>query len=184
MQLDAKSLCMQIVIGGNCPSLSFSLQKILRLCTEGFVTKELLDLYHLDELKNFAANIFLKVGVLVTYLDPCINWLVTYWEPCIERRDCHYITSSIGYSDKDSTVDWYQILGFLLLVTTCFDNSRFSGVVTLNSPGEILPQWFSPFINKSPVSNLFSGAFNLVGDLFVLPRLLHIIESNQFHLAN
>ena len=36
----------------------------------------------------------------------------------------------------------------------------------------------SPFINKSPVSNLFSATFNLVGDLFVLPRLLHVIESN------
>ena len=51
-------------------------------------------------------------------------------------------------------------------------------MVTLNSLGGILPQWFSPFVNKSLVSNLFSAAFNLVGDLFVLPRLLHVIESN------
>ena len=51
-------------------------------------------------------------------------------------------------------------------------------MMTLNSPGGILPRWFSPFVNKSPVSNLFSTAFNLVGDLFVLPRLLHEIESN------
>ena len=51
-------------------------------------------------------------------------------------------------------------------------------MVTLNSLGEVLPWWFSPFVNKSPVSNLFSTTFNLVGDLFVLPRLLHIIESN------
>ena len=51
-------------------------------------------------------------------------------------------------------------------------------MVTLNSPDEVLPQWFSPFVNKSPVSKLFSTAFNLVGDLFVLPRLLHVIESN------
>ena len=51
-------------------------------------------------------------------------------------------------------------------------------MVTLNSLGGILPQWFSPFANKSLVSNLFSAAFNLVGDLFVLPRLLHVIESN------
>ena len=34
-------------------------------------------------------------------------------------------------------------------------------MVTLNSPGRVLPQWFSPFVNKSPVSNLFSAAFNL-----------------------
>ena len=51
-------------------------------------------------------------------------------------------------------------------------------MVTLNSPGEILPRWFSPFVNKSPVSNLFSTTFNLVGDFFVLSHLLHVIESN------
>ena len=51
-------------------------------------------------------------------------------------------------------------------------------MVTLNSPGEVLLRWFSPFVNKSPVSNLFSAAFNLVGDFFVLPHLLHVIESN------
>ena len=42
----------------------------------------------------------------------------------------------------------------------------------------VLPQWFSPFVNKSPVSNLFFVAFNLVSDLFVLPHLLPEIESN------
>ena len=51
-------------------------------------------------------------------------------------------------------------------------------MVTLNSPGGILPRWFSLFVHKSPVSNLFSVAFNLVGDLFMLPHLLHVIESN------
>ena len=69
-------------------------------------------------------------------------------------------------------------MGFLLLVTAHFDNSGFSEVVTLNSPGEVLPRWFFLFINKSPMSNLFSAAFNLVGDLFVLPHSLHVIESN------
>ena len=69
-------------------------------------------------------------------------------------------------------------MGFLLLVTAYFDNSGFSGVVTLNSPSGVLSRWFSLFINKLPVSNLFSVAFNLVGDLFVLPHLLHVIESN------
>ena len=67
---------------------------------------------------------------------------------------------------------------FLLLVTACFDNSEFLRVVTLNSLGGVLPWWFSPFVNKSYVSNLFSAAFNLVGDLFMLPCLLHVIESN------
>ena len=51
-------------------------------------------------------------------------------------------------------------------------------MVTLNSPGGVLPRWFFPFVNKLPVSNLFFITFNLVGDLFVLPYLLHVIESN------
>ena len=109
------------------------------------------------------------------YLDLCINWLVTYSELCIKRRDCHYITSPIGYWGKGLTIGWYKVLGFFLLVTACFDNSGFSRVVTLNSPNGVLPWWVSL---KSPVSNLFSAAFGLIGDLFVLPRLLHLIESN------
>ena len=51
-------------------------------------------------------------------------------------------------------------------------------MVTLNSSGGVLPWWFSLFVNKSPIPNLFFATFNLVGDLFVLPRLLHVIESN------
>ena len=66
----------------------------------------------------------------------------------------------------------------MILMFVCFNNSEFSGVVTLNSLGKVLPQWFSPFVNKSPVSNLFSAAFNLVGDLFVLHCLFNVIESN------
>ena len=46
-------------------------------------------------------------------------------------------------------------------------------MVILKSLGGVLPRWFSPFVNKSPVSNLFSVAFNLAGDLFLLPRVLH-----------
>ena len=51
-------------------------------------------------------------------------------------------------------------------------------MVTLNSPGGVLPWWFSLFVNKSFMSILFSVAFKLFDDLFVLPRLLHVIESN------
>ena len=68
---------------------------------------------------------------------------------------------------------------FLLLVTAYFDNSEIFRVVILNSFGGVLPRLFSLFVKKSLVSNLFSVAFNLVGDLFVLPRLLHVIESNN-----
>ena len=51
-------------------------------------------------------------------------------------------------------------------------------MMTLNSPDGVLPRWFFPFVNKSPVPNLFSAAFNLVSDLFVLSHLLHENESN------
>ena len=47
-------------------------------------------------------------------------------------------------------------------------------MVIINSPGGVLPQWFSLFLNKLLVSNLISVAFSLFGDLFVLPRLLHV----------
>ena len=33
------------------------------------------------------------------------HWLVMYWDSCIERRDCRYITSPIGYWGKSSIVD-------------------------------------------------------------------------------
>ena len=63
------------------------------------MTKHLLDFHCVDELKNFAANDLFRLVIEVTYWDPR-NWLVTYLEPCIERRDCHYRTSSIGYWGK------------------------------------------------------------------------------------
>ena len=51
-------------------------------------------------------------------------------------------------------------------------------MVALNLPNGVLPWWFSPFVNKSLLSNLFFATFTLVIDLFVLPCLLHVIESN------
>ena len=51
-------------------------------------------------------------------------------------------------------------------------------MVTLNSLGGVLPWWFSPFVNKSSMSNLISVAFSFSGDLFVLSHLLHVIKSN------
>ena len=61
MQLDAKWLFTQTVIEDNLPYFIFLLKKLLHLYTKGFVTKELLGLHHVDELKNFVANIFLKL---------------------------------------------------------------------------------------------------------------------------
>ena len=50
-------------------------------------------IFTVDELKNFTANNLPQVGVLVTY-----------WDSCIERRDCRYNISPIGYWGKGSTV--------------------------------------------------------------------------------
>ena len=41
------------------------------------MTKHLLDLYCLDELKNFAANNLFQLMIEVAYWDPC-SWLVMY----------------------------------------------------------------------------------------------------------
>ena len=167
MQLDAKSLCMQIVIGDKiCPSSSYSLKKLLHLCAKDWMNRR--------TLQPISSSSWCVSHVLRSVH----HWLVTYWESCIEMRDCRYITSLIRYWSKGSTVSWYLVLWFLLLITACFDNSGFSRVMTLNSLTGILPRWFSPFVNKSPVSNLFFATFNLVGDLFALPPLLYEIESN------
>ena len=47
-------------------------------------------------------------------------------------------------------------------------------MVTLNSPGRVFALEVSPFVNKSPCQLYFPLHINLVGDLFVLPRLLHV----------
>ena len=55
----------KVIIHSNCDRRQFAfiflLKKLLRLYAKGFVTKELLDLHRVDELKNFAANILLKL---------------------------------------------------------------------------------------------------------------------------
>ena len=69
----------------------------------GFVTKELCDLHRVDELKNFATNIFLKLVSKLRTRIYTSNWLVMYWELCI-GKDYHYRTSPVGYWGKGSTV--------------------------------------------------------------------------------
>ena len=60
-----------------------------------------------------------------------------------------------------------------LLVTACFDNSGFLGVVTLKSPGGFFAALVFSIRKQITVLIYFSLHFNLVGDLFVLPRFLH-----------
>ena len=61
-----------------------------------------------------------------------------------------------------------------LLVTACFDNSGFLGVVTLKSSVGFLPCRFSLFVNKSPCQFNFHYILSSIGDLFVLSRFLHV----------
>ena len=65
-----------------------------------------------------------------------------------------------------------------LLIITCCDNSGFSEVVTLNSPSEIFALEVFLVRKLITVSTLFSATFNLIGDLFVLSRILHVNKLN------
>ena len=82
-----------------------------------------------------------------------------YWEPCIKRRDYHYKTSPIGYWGNDLTIGWYKVLEFLLLVTACCDNSGFSGVVTLKSPGGVFALEVFLIRKQITMSTLFSAEY-------------------------
>ena len=46
--------------------------------------------------------------------------------------------------------------------------------MTLNSSNEVFALEVFPIRKQIIMSNLFSNAFNLVGDLFVLSRVLHV----------
>ena len=61
-----------------------------------------------------------------------------------------------------------------LLVTACFDNSEFSGVVTLNSPGGVFPLEVFPIRKQITMSNLISTAFSYLVICLCYHALLHI----------
>ena len=61
----------------------FSLKEVTAsFVLQCFVTKCFL-IFIVDEVKNFAANIFFQLVIKVTYWD-LRNWLVTYWDLCIK----------------------------------------------------------------------------------------------------
>ena len=57
-------------------------------------------IFIVDELKNFATNNLFKL------LD-----LVMYWNSCVERKNCRYNISPIGYWGKGLIVGWYFGIG-------------------------------------------------------------------------
>ena len=63
MKLDAKVLFKQIVTEDIFALVHISLEEAIVLYAVGFVTKELHDLHRINELKNFTANILLKLVV-------------------------------------------------------------------------------------------------------------------------
>ena len=152
---------------------------------QGFVTKKFRDLHRVDELKNFAANILLKL--VVSHVLGSVHRfgqsrigsrglkgeIVTTEQVqlCIGVRV--QLQGVLGKGDIVTT-EQVQGTGIPLLVTACCYNSGFSRVVTSNSPGGVLSWKFSPFVNKSLCQLYFLLHINLVGDLFVLPRVLHV----------
>ena len=50
------------------------------------MTKELRDLHRVDELKNFAANILLKLVRKPRTGIRASNWLVTYWSRALKEE--------------------------------------------------------------------------------------------------
>ena len=69
------------------------------------MTKHLLDIHHMDELKKFAVdNLFswsLKSRTGITQL---ISHVLG--SRALKKGNCHYRISSIGYWGKGSTVGW------------------------------------------------------------------------------
>ena len=97
-----------------CPSSSFFVEVIASL-RQRFCNQEASWSSSCGWTEELCSQHISKVGVLVTYWDPCIDWLVMYLELCFKRRDCYYITSPIVYQGKGSAVGWYKVLGFLYL---------------------------------------------------------------------
>ena len=69
------------------------------------MAKHLLDLYRVDELKNFTANNLLS-WCLKLRIGICATGQSRTWESCIKKGNCHYKTSPIGYWGKGSAVGW------------------------------------------------------------------------------
>ena len=61
-----------------------------------------------------------------------------------------------------------------LLITVCYDNNGFSGVVTLKSPGGVFVLEVFPIRKQIIVLNYFPLYINLFGDLFMLPCIFHV----------
>ena len=71
MKLDAKVQFKHILTGDKFALIHLSFEEAV-----AFVTKELRDLRHVDELKNFAANILLKL--VVSHILGSVHRLVSH----------------------------------------------------------------------------------------------------------
>ena len=75
MQLNVKVFHKHIMTRDICPSSSFSSRSCCVCMSYGFVTKEFRDPHRVDELKNFLANILLKLVVshVLGSVHPLVN---------------------------------------------------------------------------------------------------------------
>ena len=110
----------KVIIHLNCDRRQFALihlflEEAIAFVRQGFCNQVASWFSSCGWIEELCSQYPSQVGVLVMYLDPCIDWLVTYWKLCIEMRDFHYITSPIVYWAKGSTIGWYKVLGFLYL---------------------------------------------------------------------
>ena len=108
---------------------------------QGFVTKCFL-IFIVDEVKNFAANVFLKL-VVSHVLGVMHHWLVTYWDPCkkggvhilkslevLKRQKVSTVSSSTGIVESKDKV-FLLNLKLLFTIVDCFSRRFFSRFFTV-----------------------------------------------------
>ena len=78
MHINAKFFHKHIVNRRHMPWFIFLFKKLLCLYAVCFVTNDLHDLHRVDDLKNFAVNILLKLVCKSRTEIRALNWLVTY----------------------------------------------------------------------------------------------------------
>ena len=76
VKLDAMVFHKHIVTEDICLSLFFSSRSYCVCTPQGFLTKEIRDLHRVDELKNFSANILLKL--VVSHVLGSVHQLVSH----------------------------------------------------------------------------------------------------------
>ena len=93
-----------------------------------------------------------------------------------------HVLGVVHYKERLSLQDksnwaflYFTCIKIPLLVTACFDNSGFSEMVTLKSPGGVFAVLVFPIRKQITMSIYFPPHTYFIGDLFVLPRVCMLI---------